>query len=177
MTAGTAGDIRHGSPRGAGGTIVTYRAMRASGVQAGETMYRLALFLVVLSVGCGGGGGGGRTVQCSKDACTGNYNVNIDQTGGTCTGIASEEEALQQCIQPSTNCTVTSETWSNNDCTVTRARTCFFLGLNMKSDQVWTITQSESGDTLTGTLTTSVSRQSDGSFLCTGSYTVNATRQ
>jgi hypothetical protein len=137
-------------------------------------MQRVALVLIVLSAGCGGGGPG---VTCSKDACSGAYIVNIDQTGGTCFGVASGDSTLEQCIDPSPYCTVSSEVWSNNDCTVTRTRTCFFAGLNIRSEQVWSVTQSATGDTLTGTLNTTQTRQSDGSFMCTGSYTVSGTRQ
>lgn len=103
--------------------------------------------------------------------------MTIDQTSGTCPGVVAGPATLDQCIEPSPYCPVSSETWSDNDCTVTRTRTCFYLGLGTRSDQVWTVTQSETGDTLTGTLTITQSRTSDGALLCTGGYSVTGGRQ
>jgi hypothetical protein len=134
-------------------------------------MQRTALLLAVVSVGCGGG------ANCSKDSCSGPYLISIDQTSGTCSPFASGPSTLDQCIEPSPYCPVSSEAWSSDSCTVTRTRICYFLGVGTRSEQVWSVTQSETGDTLTGTLTTTQSRMSDGAALCTGSYTVTGTRQ
>jgi hypothetical protein len=129
----------------------------------------IGLFVVVAAApGCG--------QECSRDAREGTYLMEFETVSGDC---GPQNSTLSDSSDPvPSECVVTKEEWSGDECQQTTHRTCTLTADDMRVEGIVIIEQEDSdGEVFTGTTTMTIRRISDGSFVCQGTYNVTYTRQ
>lgn len=117
--------------------------------------------------------------KCSKSDRTGTYMFHQSEISGSCGQIGDTVQTLTNSEpEQQTGCSVTFERWSDNDCKLERNVTCTDSPNNQRIVGAGVSTQQDaSGETLTGTLTMTVSRLDTGASACMSTYETTATRQ